>query len=478
MLKNRLQLQQEQSLTARQIQQIKLLELPLQELEQRIKKEIEDNPALEEATDPLDRSEAESEPNEEDFSLDDYSNEDDIPSYKLRQLQDREERQDNIPFAAAAETAAEQLLRQIELTNLTDRQRSIAPFVIGSIDSDGYLRRSPSDLADDLAFNMGVEASAEEIAEIVSLIKTLDPAGIAASDLRECLLLQLVRQPQGERRNLAIRIIRDYFEDFANKRFDKLISILGITSADLAEVSHEILRLNPKPGNGLDFDAPESIQRINPDFVVTEENGEFSISMPGMRDIPPLRVNPKYIDMANDYKALPSNRSRERRDTLTFVKHKIERARWFIEAIRMRQDTLIGTMRTIVSLQADYFRSGEISDLKPMILKDVADRTGFDISTISRIVSGKYVETSFGIFSLKQFFSSAMNTDEGDEVSNMEVMEELKHIIENEDKQEPLSDQALTDKLSEQGYRIARRTVAKYRQRLGYPVGRMRREIR
>ncbi|GAD07134.1 RNA polymerase factor sigma-54 [Porphyromonas crevioricanis] len=477
MLKNRLQQQLEQSLSARQIQQIKLLELPMQELELRIKKEIEDNPALELEDSIPERESSEQDVNEEDLSLDDYRNEDDIPGYKLRQIQDREARNDNIPFAASAETASQQLLGQLELLPLTDRQRSIAPFVIGSIDSDGYLRRSAVDLSDDLIFNTGISASPEELASVIDLIKTLDPPGIAAADLRECMLLQLQRIPPDPKRDLALVIIRDYFDDFANKHFDRLTSLLDISPEELAEASRLIVRLNPKPGNALAFDSVEEMQQIRPDFVVTEDNGVFSVSMPGTRELPVLKINPEYVDMARDYKASAGNRSRERRETLLFVKHKMERAKWFIEAIRMRQETLLNTMRTIVSLQADYFRSGEISDLKPMILKDVADLAGFDVSTISRIVSGKYVETDFGIFSLKHFFSSAMTTDEGDEISNMEVMAALKTLIEKEDKRHPLSDQALTRLLEDKGYRIARRTVAKYRQRLGFPTGRMRREI-
>lgn len=480
MLKTGLQQQLEQTLTARQIQQIKMLELPILELEQRIKKELEENPALveDEEKPETEESKDELDDNLDDVSLDDYGDEDDIPDYKLRQISSMEEKKDRIPFAASAKSGGDIILEQLEFLPLSEKEKEIAPFLVGSIDEDGYLRRKAIDLCDDLAFTMGVEVSEEVIQGLIDKIKTLDPAGIGAYDLQECLLLQLRRMSSDTpERELALKVIEKKFDDFANKRFEKVASSLKCTNEALAEASKLILKLNPKPGGGLGNAPEDTLQHIRPDFVVREEDGEFVITMPGQRDLPPLKVNPEYLNLSEDYKASRSNRTPERRKTLIFVKRKIDQAKWFIDAIRQRQNTLMKTMHTIVYLQKDFFRTGEIKDLKPMILKDVADRAGFDISTISRIVSGKYVETFFGIFLLKKIFSSAMVTDEGEEVSNMEVMEAMKKIIAEEDKLNPLSDQAITELLNEKGYDIARRTVAKYRKRLGFPSGRLRKSI-
>ncbi|MFC4666512.1 RNA polymerase factor sigma-54 [Falsiporphyromonas endometrii] len=480
MLKTGLEQQLEQTLTARQIQQIKLLELPLLELEQRIKKELEDNPALmeDDGGGESEDTHEEYDENTDDVSLDDYGDEDDIPDYKLRQISSNEEKKDYIPFAAAAASAGDIILNQLELLPLTEQEKEIAPFLVGSIDGDGYLRREPIDLSDDIAFTLGLDVPEDVIAGLVEKIKTLDPPGIGASDLRECLMLQLKRMPSNlPERELAIKVVEKKFNDFANKRFEKIAASLHCSKDELAKASLLIVKLNPKPAAGLGVTPEDSLQHVRPDFVVTEEDGEFVITMPGQRYLPPLKVNPEYLNLSEDYKASPKNRTPERRDTLIFVKRKIEQAKWFIDAVKQRQNTLLKTMQTIVALQKDYFKSGRISDLKPMILKDVAQRTGFDISTISRIVSGKYVETFFGVFLLKQLFTSAMSTDEGEEVSNKEIMEAMKRIIEHEDKLNPLSDLAITELLNEKGYDIARRTVAKYRKRLGYPSGRLRKSI-
>lgn len=484
MLKQSLTQRSEQILSARQLMQIKLLELPIQEMSDRIRQEIEENPALEEGKDEEvfegneeNRDDHHDENENADLELGDYATFDDIPAYKLRVMNEREERRQEMPFAASAPSFSSWLLSQLELMPLTSEEQHLAPLIVNSLSDDGYLRRTPEELADDYAFSTGRDVSPEAIRRLVEVVKELDPAGVGASDLRECLLLQLKRYPQSPERDNAKVILQRRFEDFANKRFDKIERDLKLTTSELGDAMRLILKLNPKPGNSTieSFEAP--VQQIRPDFSVDEEDGIFTVSLLGMRDLPPLRISQGYQQMVEQYRKNPRKLTTKEREAFTFTMDKIERARWFIDAIHQRQRTLLDTMRAIVELQKAYFTTGELSDLKPMILKDVADLVGVDISTISRVASGKYVETDFGIFSLKHFFSPSLTNEEGQEVSNKEVERLLTDIITAEDKGTPLTDEELQMELEKEGFKMARRTVSKYRKRLGFATARLRREL-
>lgn len=487
MLKQTLTQKQQQNLSAQQIQQIKLLELPAIELEERIRKELEVNPALEEGT-PEKDSVAEDESGDDfsndiaegdvaDLSFGDYRSEDDVPEYKLRELQERNSRKEEIPFSAGALSISDQLEEQLKFLPLTERQQKIAPYIIGNIADDGYLHRDTEEILDDLAFRAGIEADSQEVEDTIKFVQSLDPPGICARDLRECLLLQLERFPDMQTRNEAIHILSEQYDDFVNKRFDRIRESASLTETELKEVFDLIMQLNPKPGNGWGDEAESAMSRVHPDFIVERMGEDLIVSLTDSRDIRPLRINSTYQDMMEDYQKSAKNRSRERRQTLLFVKQKMEQAQWFIEAIRQRRETLLRTMESIVRLQEAYFRSGELSDLKPMILKDVADSAGYDVSTISRVSNSKYVQTDFGIFSLKYFFSDGMTNDKGEEVSTREVKRVLSEVIDTEDKTSPFTDGDLVDILAKEGFQLARRTIAKYREQLGYPPARMRKEV-
>ncbi len=484
MLKQTLSQKQQQGFTAMQIQQIKLLELPALELEERIQKELEVNPALEEGLpddevkDDSERLDEETMPDgDADILLGDYRNEDDIPDYKLREWQDRNSRREEIPFSAGAPSINDRLVEQLKYLPLTERQQQLAPYIIGNIDEDGYLHRGTEDLLDDLAFRAGIDADAAEVEEVIGLVQSLDPPGICARDLRECLMLQLQRLPDTSARTTAMYILSRQYDDFVNKRFDRIREEAALSDAEMKEVFDLIMQLNPKPANGWGDDAEAAMIRVHPDFIVERLGEDLLVSLTAGGDVQPLRVNPAYREMLEDYRSSAKNRSRERRETLLFVRQKVEQARWFIDGIRQRREAMQRTMEAIVRMQEDYFRSGELSDLRPMGMKDVADMTGYDVSTISRVSSSKYVQTDFGVFPLKYFFSDATTNDQGEEVSTRMVKQLLAEIIETEDKAAPLTDTDLTEALAEKGYQLARRTVAKYREQLGYPVARMRREV-
>ncbi|WP_329905159.1 RNA polymerase factor sigma-54 [Porphyromonas pogonae] len=487
MLKQTLIQKQQQVLTAQQIQQIKMLELPTIELEERIIKELEENPALEEDFDKHDSQEEDDrdDGNDDmiihedlsDYSIGDYRDEDEIPEYKLRLLQEKLSPREDIPFAAGAPSLNEQLMEQLELTLLTPREALLAPYVIGNIDADGYLSRSVEEIEDDLLFRAGIEASPVEIQGIIDKVQKLDPAGVCARNLQECLLLQLERKPRNELSLLAQQILKDNYLDFANKRYDKIITGCNINESDLAEVIKLIMTLTPKPGNGLGDEGEAAMSRVHPDFIVEEQEGELIISLADEKDLPPLRISNTYTAMLNDIHREKVKRTREDRKAITFIKKKVDQAKWFIDAIRQRQNTLQSTMRAIVRRQESFFRTGEISDLKPMILKDVAEDTGFDISTISRVSNSKYVQTDFGIYPLKYFFSEGIASESGEEVSTREVKHALQEIVACEDGHSPFSDAVLVEKLAERGYPLARRTVAKYRDELGIPIARLRKTL-
>lgn len=483
MLKQQLQQKLQQKLSPQQIQMIRLLELPTLELEERVKHELEDNPALEEGKEPQDDLEhSEEEENfaaegsdNEDLSLGDYFSADDIPEYKLQQMTERAERKEEIPFAEG-ESLSEFLLEQLRLRELPEKQVKIAEYIIGNLDDDGYLRRDLSAIADDLVFQAGVEADEAEVEQVLRVIQDFEPAGIGARDLKECLLIQLNKREKTEATRLALRILNSYFEDFTRKRYERILKTLDITEEELKRAIREITLLNPKPGSSWGDTMETAMSQVVPDFVVEANNGELTLSM-NNRGVPDLRINQEYAEMFQDYAGNKANQTAGRRDAVQFVKQKLDAAQWFIDAIRQRNETLQRTMETIICLQREFFLTGDETTLRPMILKDVAERTGYDISTISRVSNSKYVQTNFGVYPLKYFFSESMQTDTGEEISTREVKKIMKDHVDAEDKRHPLTDEELAAILKEAGYVIARRTVAKYREQLGIPVARMRKEI-
>lgn len=482
MLKQQLQQKLQQKLSPQQIQTIRLLELPTLELEERVKHELEDNPALEEGKEPQDDLEHNEEEDfaaegsdNEDLSLGDYFSADDIPEYKLQQMTERAERKEEIPFAEG-ESLSEFLLEQLRLRELPEKQVKIAEYIIGNLDDDGYLRRDLSAIADDLVFQAGVEADEAEVEQVLRVIQDFEPAGIGARDLKECLLIQLNKREKTEATRLALRILNSYFEDFTRKRYERILKTLDITEEELKRAIREITLLNPKPGSSWGDTMETAMSQVVPDFVVEANNGELTLSMNNC-GVPDLRINQEYAEMFQDYAGNKANQTADRRDAVQFVKQKLDAAQWFIDAIRQRNETLQRTMETIICLQREFFLTGDETTLRPMILKDVAERTGYDISTISRVSNSKYVQTNFGVYPLKYFFSESMQTDTGEEISTREVKKIMKDHVDAEDKRHPLTDEELAAILKEAGYVIARRTVAKYREQLGIPVARMRKEI-
>lgn len=484
MLRQQLQQKLQQKLSPQQIQLIRLIELPTVELEERVKHELEDNPALEEGkeqADDMDHAESgedtadASSSEEDDLSLGDYMTEDDIPEYKLREMTERAERKESVTLSGS-QSLNEYLLQQLGLRELPEKEMKIAEYIIGNIDDDGYLRRDFSAIADDLVFQAGQEVSEREVEAVLRIIQDFEPAGVGARDLRECLLIQLEKKAKSEDTQRAIRILTDYFEEFTRKHYDKIARELGLDEPALKRAIREITALNPKPGAGWGDSLEMAMSQIVPDFVVEAHNDELTLSM-NNRGIPDLRINREYADMFQDYAANKANQTAERRDAIQFVKQKLDAAQWFIDAVKQRDETLRRTMEAIICLQRDFFLTGDEATLRPMILKDVAERAGYDISTISRVSNSKYVQTNFGIYPLKYFFSESMLTDSGEEISSREVKKIMREHVEAEDKRKPLTDEELASILKEKGYVIARRTVAKYREQLGIPVARLRKEI-
>ncbi|WP_300100395.1 RNA polymerase factor sigma-54 [uncultured Alistipes sp.] len=461
----------QQKLSPQQIQMIKLLELPTVQLEQRIKQEIEENIALEEEP----SSEEEEQPQQ--ISVDEYLREDETPSYKSRINNFSKDDKQRPVYLTEGRSLSEYLVEQLSYRNLSERDMKLATYLVGSIDEDGYLRRDLESIADDIAFTVGIETSAEELERLLGVIHELEPAGIGARDLRECLLLQLEQQPLDTRpKRLARKILTNYFDEFVKKHYEKLMSRLQISEEDFREAIAEIRRLSPKPGNLYAEGGTDTTPYIVPDFILDYQDGHFQLSL-NSYNVPEVRINRRYVEMIRDMVG-PDGKVKEKdREAVQFVKSKIDSAKWFISAIKQRHDTLMRTMQTILDYQQEYFKDGDRSKLRPMILKDIADRTGLDVSTISRVVNSKYVQTQFGIILLKSLFSEAMQTDSGEEVSSYEIKTILKECIDEEDKRRPLTDETLMDILNSKGYRIARRTVAKYREMLGIPVARLRKQI-
>ena len=462
----------QQKLSPQQIQMIKLLELPTVQLEQRIKQEIEDNIVLEEEEHA---SEEEEQPQQ--ISVDEYLREDDTPSYKSRINNYSKDDKQRPVFLTEGRSLPEYLLEQLGFRNLSERDMRLAAYLVGSIDEDGYLRRDLESVADDIAFTLGIETSAEELERLLGVLHELEPAGIGARNLRECLLLQMAQIPINSRpRRLARKILTNYFEEFVKKHYEKLMSRLQVSEEDFREAIAEIRRLSPKPGNLYAEGGTDTTPYIIPDFILDYQDGRFQLSL-NSYNVPEVRVNRRYMDMIREMVGSDGTVREKDKEAIQFVKNKIDSAKWFISAIKQRHDTLMRTMQTIIDYQKEYFKDGDKSKLLPMILKDIADRTGLDVSTISRVVNSKHVQTQFGIILLKSLFSEAMQTESGEEVSSYEIKNILQECIDEEDKRHPLTDETLMDILNSKGYRIARRTVAKYREMLGIPVARLRKQI-
>ena len=470
MLKQGLQQKLQQGLSPLQIQTIKLLELPTLELEQRIKKELEENPVLDEA--PSSEETEDGEP--KNVSLSDYSPQDDsTPSYRLYINNQGKDLKPQYNTFSVKESFHQNLEMQLGYSDLKGDDRAIALFIIGSIDDDGYLRRDILSLTDDIAFRLNIETTPEHVEKILKVIQEFEPVGVGARDLKECLLLQLRAKEQTPARLRAEEILENYFEEFSRKHYDRIMARTGMDKIGLKEAMDEIVRLNPRPGGQIDDSYVEQAQQIVPDFILENKDGELILSMPKF-SVPELRVNKRYADLLMNSAASSGKRGKE---AVTFVKQKLDSAKWFVEAIKQRQNTLYNTMKAILDFQHDFFLDGDEAKLKPMVLKNIAEKTGLDISTISRVVNCKYIQTNFGVYPLKYFFSEGMKTESGDEVSTREIKKVLSESIGAEDKKKPLTDEELVGVLSQRGYKVARRTVAKYREQLNIPIARMRKEI-
>ncbi|MDD2195873.1 MAG: RNA polymerase factor sigma-54 [Bacteroidales bacterium] len=485
MLKQRLQQKLLQRLSPQQIQVIKLLEIPTMQLDQRIKKELEDNPILEEGVDfdedEQEREESTQEESEtkddEEFTLEDYLEDEDTPSYRLAANNySKDDKREEIPFSTGV-SFHDHLANQLGLRVLSEKQKNLGLYLIGNIDDDGYLRRKLSAIADDLAFSAGVETDEDELEQILYIIHDFDPVGIGARDLQECLLLQIQSKDQNlPEIGLARKILKYNFDEFTRKHYDKIQSRLNLSDDDLKLAIDEILKLNPKPGGAVHDSHSRTAHHIVPDFILEEVDGELILSL-NSKNVPDLKINRQYSNMLKSYAANKQNATKQQKEAIVYVKQKIDSAKWFIDAIRQRQNTLLFTMRAIIEYQEEFFRSGDEMHLKPMILKDIAEVTDLDISTISRVANSKYIQTNHGIFSLKFFFSEGMQTDSGEEVSTKEIKKILADCVNAEDKKKTLTDEKLMEILREKGYPIARRTVAKYREQLGIPVARLRKEL-
>ncbi len=469
MLKQGLELKQTQKLSPLQIQTIKLIELPVQELEQRIRKELEENPVLDEDL-PNDKEEDEA-PRE--VSLSEYKEDDSIPSYRLRSDNYSKDERPQYNTFSVKESFTQSLQEQLGYRNLTEHQYAVASFLIGSLDDDGYLRRSIDSIVDDLSFRANVETDEEEVLSMLRIIQEFDPVGVGARDLRECLLLQIRSCRKTPEMENAKKILTNHFNEFTSKHYQKIMTRMNLSEQELKAAIGKILKLNPSPGGQIDDSYNDQAQQIVPDFLLEYNDGELKLSMPRF-SVPELRVNRKYADILIE---AANTSEREKKEAAAFVKKKLDSAKWFVEAIKQRHNTLSSTMQAIVDYQREYFIDGDETHLKPMVLKDIAEKTGFDISTISRVVNSKYIETHFGIYSLKYFFSEGLENQEGEEVSTRELKKALQECVDTEDKHKPLTDDELVEQMTIKGYKVARRTIAKYRDQLGIPKARLRKEL-
>lgn len=479
--------QQVQTLSPQQILVVKLLELPTLELEERIHSELLDNPALEEGKEPSEDHEdhednfatdEDGEPNSdygEDLSLGDYRTEDDIPDYKLQENnRSKGETPEEIPFSDNV-SFYETLKEQLDMQNLTPEEKQLGEYLIGSLDDDGLLRKSTESLIDELAIYQGIYTSPEQLEHVLSIIQDFDPAGIGARSLQECLLLQIQRKENSPLKQIELDIIGKCCDEFTRKNKDKIIQKLGITEGQYNAATAELTKLNPRPGSSLGETIGKNLQQIIPDFIVdTEDDGTVTLTL-NNRNVPELRLSREFTEMLDEHTRNKANQSKESKDALMFLKQKVDAAQGFINAVKQRQQTLLSTMQAIIDLQLPFFQDGDESRLRPMILKDVAERAKLDISTVSRVSNSKYVQTNFGIYPLKFFFSDGYTTESGEELSVREIKRILKECVDNENKEKPYTDDELADMLKAKGYPIARRTVAKYRQQLNIPVARLRR---
>lgn len=479
--------QQVQTLSPQQILVVKLLELPTLELEERIHSELLDNPALEEGKEPSEDHEdheenfatdEDGEPNSdygEDLSLGDYRTEDDIPDYKLQENnRSKGETPEEIPFSDNV-SFYETLKEQLDMQDLTPEEKQLGEYLIGSLDDDGLLRKSTESLMDELAIYQGIYTSPEQLEHVLSIIQDFDPAGIGARSLQECLLLQIQRKENSPLKQIELDIIGKCCDEFTRKNKDKIIQKLGITEEQYNAATAELTKLNPRPGSSLGETIGKNLQQIIPDFIVdTEDDGTVTLTL-NNRNVPELRLSREFTEMLDEHTRNKANQSKESKDALMFLKQKVDAAQGFINAVKQRQQTLLSTMQAIIDLQLPFFQDGDESRLRPMILKDVAERAKLDISTVSRVSNSKYVQTNFGIYPLKFFFSDGYTTESGEELSVREIKRILKECVDNENKEKPYTDDELADMLKAKGYPIARRTVAKYRQQLNIPVARLRR---
>ncbi len=483
MLKQSLQYKLLQKLSPQQIQLMKLIQLPTQAFEQKVKQEIEENPVLDsgkEANDDVDADlqndfdESGTEKIETEVNIDEYLSDDETPNYKLQSNNySSDDDEKNIPYAAG--TSFNQFLKnQLNTFRLDEQERQIAEFLVGSIDSSGYIRRSLEDIVDDLAFSENIFTDEATVKKMLGYVQQLDPAGVGAQSLEECLLIQLKRKPETPSRNLAIDILEKGFDHFVKKHYKKLIQKFNITEDELKEAIHEIEKLNPKPGGSYSSNT-KIVEQIVPDFSIRIIDDELDLTL-NSRNAPELHISNEYNNMLKGY-AASKDKSKSQKDAVMFIKQKLDAAKWFIDAIKQRQQTLLLTMNAIMHYQKEYFLTGDERKLKPMILKDIAEKINMDVSTVSRVANSKYVDTPYGTKLIKEFFSESMKNDQGEDISTREIKKILQTIIETEDKKKPLTDDKLAALLKEKGYLIARRTVAKYREQLNIPVARLRKKI-
>ena len=455
---------------------MKLIQLPTLDFEQKIQREIEENPALEQNQNSSDENDQENHDeysDSDDINIDDYINYDDTPSYKLNSNNSRGQEEKNIPFSSGI-SFTQHLISQLKPISLSEKKMKIAEFLVGSIDESGYIRHELDEIIDDLAFTQNIIVDKPELTEVLRIVQDFDPPGVGALSLKECLLIQLKRKRKANSVDLAIEIIENSFEQFSKKHFEKLMNKYSIDETELKEVITIISKLNPKPG-GSYSGGSSPIEQVIPDFKISIENNELALNL-NYRNSPTLNISRDYDEMLKGYK-LEKNKSKTQREAVQFIKQKLDSAKWFIDAVKQRQQTLLITMQAIMNYQKEYFLTGDERKIKPMILKDIANEIEMDISTISRVANSKYVDTPYGTKLLKEFFSESMKTTSGEEISTIEIKKILEKIISKENKRKPETDEKLVKLLNEKGYKIARRTVAKYREQLNIPVARLRKEI-
>ena len=472
-MKQYLKLKLSQKLSPQQIQLMKLIQLPTLDFEQKIQREIEENPALEENKSLNDNENGDEYSESDEINIDDYLNYDDTPSYKLNTRNTSNSEDKNIPYSATI-SFTEYLLSQLKPISMDEKMMKVAEFLVGSIDESGYIRLTIDEIIDDLAFTQNLIVNEEEINNVLEIIHEFDPAGVGAMSLQDCLIIQLKRKEKTEMNQLAIEIIENSFEQFSKKHYEKLINKYSIKQEDLKEVIKLISKLNPKPGGSFSGNS-KIIEQVIPDFKISIENNELTLDL-NYRNSPMLSISKDYNEMLKGYK-LEKNKTKSQKQAVQFIKQKLDSAKWFIDAVKQRQQTLLITMQAIMDYQEDFFLTGDEKNIKPMILKDIANKIDMDISTVSRVANSKYVDTPYGTKLLKEFFSESMKTTSGEEISTIEIKKILEKIIDDENKKKPLTDEKLVSLLKEKGYKIARRTVAKYREQLNIPVARLRKEI-